>query len=1075
MARFFIDRPIFAWVIAIIIMMAGLLAWNTLPRAQYPTIAPPTVVINANYPGASAKAVEDSVTQVIEQKMTGIDGLLYMSSTSDSYGRASVKLTFDADVDPDIAQVQTQNKLQLAMPMLPQAVQQQGVQVQKTAASFLMIVGFSSKKEGFNSSDLSDKLISEFHDPLSRVTGVGEVQVFGWQYAMRVWLDPARLLNYSMTPQDISRALLAQNTQVSAGQLGGTPSVEGQKFTATVTAQSRLQTVEEFENVLLRSTENGGEVRLRDVARIEKGQETYGFSALYNGQPSSGIGIRLASGANALKTAKLVKEKVNELKSFLPEGVEVVYPYDTAPFIELAIEEVGKTLVEAIILVFIVMFIFLENIRATIISIIVVPVVLLGTLAIMQFLGFTMNTLTMFGLVLAIGLLVDDAIVVVENVERIMAEEGLSPKEATKKSMDQITSALIGIALVLSAVFIPMAFFGGSTGVIYRQFSITIVSAMALSVLIAIILTPALCGSLLKPIEKGHNINEKSWFRPFFHWFDAMFLRRTNHYMHTVGSILRHKAVFMLIYVGIIVLVGLLFVRLPKAFLPDEDQGMALFLVMLDSKATQAQTLDELTEVRRYFLEDDEQKEVINSVFTIAGFNFAGMGQNMGMGFLKLRDWEERKKDGQAVKDFVARANKGIAVRFARVNAQRTAERQRLQREGKLTPALESKLAALADATIIAMQPPAVLELGNAGGFDIQIQDGAGVGHEALVQARNMFLGMAMQDKRLTGVRPNGMEDTAEYKLDIDHAKAGGMGVTVADINDTLSIAWGAQYVNDFLDRGRIKKVYLQADAPARMTPDDFKKWYVRNSSGQMVPLSAFATGDWTFGSPRLERFNGRPSLNIQGTPAQGVSSGEAMDIVSDYADKLPDGITHSWSGISFEEQRSAAQAGPLYALSVLVVFLCLAALYESWSVPFAVIMVIPLGVIGALGAAFLRGMHNDVYFQVGLLATIGLSAKNAILIVEFAKAEYDSGKNLVDAALSAARLRLRPILMTSLAFALGVFPLVIASGAGAGAQNAIGTGVFGGTITATALGILFVPMFYVIIKTIFKDNKAVE
>ncbi|MDR0565356.1 MAG: efflux RND transporter permease subunit, partial [Azoarcus sp.] len=888
---------------------------------------------------------------------------------------------------------------------------------------------------------LADYLVANVQDPLTRITGVGEVQVFGSQYAMRIWLDPDKLNKYSLTPGDVRNALLAQNTQVSAGQIGGTPAVPGQGFTASITAQSRLQTTEQFEAILLRSTQDGGEVRLRDVARAEIGQENYGFRALNNGKPSGGIGIKLAAGANALTTADAVKEKMKELQAFFPEGIEVIYPMDTTPFIRISINEVVKTLVEAIILVFFVMFLFLENFRATIIPTIAVPVVLLGTFGIMAAFGFSINTLTMFGLVLAIGLLVDDAIVVVENVERIMSEEGLSPIEATRKSMDQITSALIGIAMVLSAVFIPMAFFGGSTGVIYRQFSITIVSAMALSVLVAIILTPALCATILKPIAKGHEMGEGSLFSGFFHWFNNMFARGTNTYVQTVGHILGHKAMFLLIYGVIIAVLAVLFHILPTSFLPEEDQGMMPTIVTLPSEATQERTLKVLDKIRKYYKEEDPEKDKIDLVFTIAGFGFGGIGQNMGMAFIRLKDWDERKEESQKVWAFNTRANMALSQ--------------------------------IREASVFAVILPAVMELGQANGFDLQLQDRGGLGHEALLAARNQFLGMAAQDKRLARVRPNGMEDNYEFILEIDNAKAGALGVTVADINDTLATAWGGYYVNDFIDRGRIKKVYLQADAPSRMTKEDINKWYVRNKAGGMVPFSAFTTPKDGYGSPRLERFNGQPSFNIQGNAAPGLSTGEAMAAVEEIAKKLPQGIGFSWTGVSFEELRSGAQAPALYALSVLVVFLCLAALYESWSVPFAVIMIIPLGVIGSLLAATMRGLSNDVYFQVGLLATIGLSAKNAILIVEFAKTELEAGKNLIEAALLAARMRLRPILMTSLAFALGVLPLVRASGAGSHSQNSIGTGVLGGTITATAFGILFVPLFYVTIKLIFKDKSA--
>ena len=1035
MARFFIDRPIFAWVIAIVIMLAGGLSILTLPVSQYPAIAPPTIAINATYPGASAKTVEDSVTQVIEQKLTGLDNLLYMSSQSDSYGRATITLTFDAGTDPDIAQVQTQNKLQLAMPLLPLAVQQQGVQVAKSTRNFLMIVGFVSKDGSMSRTDLADFLNSTVQEPMSRVTGVGEVQVFGAQYAMRIWLDPAKLNQYKLTPGDVQAAVVAQNNQVSAGQLGGTPALPGQGFTASITAQSRLQTVEEFERILLRSSGAGGEVRLKDVARVEVGAENYGIVGRFNGQPAAGIGIKLAAGANALETADAVRAKVEEMKPYFPPGVETVVPYDTTPFVKLSIMGVVQTLAEAIALVFLVMFLFLQNFRATLIPTIAVPVVLLGTFGVMAAFGFSINTLTMFGLVLAIGLLVDDAIVVVENVERIMTEEGLSPKEATRKSMRQITGALIGIGLVLSAVFVPMAFFGGSTGVIYRQFSITIVSAMALSVLVAIIFTPALCATLLKPVEKGHGHGEGGWFAGFFGWFNRMFARNTRRYESAVGKILNRSARFLAIYVAIIGVLALLFFRMPTAFLPEEDQGVMFSLIMLPPGATQERTVEVLKKVEHQFLENE--KDSVRSVFTAAGFSFAGQGQNMGLGFVGMKDWGERTEPGQDVKSVAGRA----MAAFSQIR----------------------------EAMVFAFVPPAVLELGTASGFNVQLQDRAGLGHDALIAARNQFLGMAMQDKRLVGVRPNGQDDVAEYRLEIDHAKAGALGVAVADINHTLATAWGGSYVNDFIDRGRIKKVYLQADADARMKPEDLSKWYVRNKQGEMVPLSAFTRARWVYGSPRLERFNGQPSVELQGQAAPGLSSGDAMAAVEEIMTKLPTGIGYEWTGTSFEERRSGSQAPALYALSLLVVFLCLAALYESWSVPFAVMLVVPLGVLGALLAASGRGLSNDVYFQVALLATIGLSSKNAILIVEFAKAQMEhEGKTLIAATLEAARMRLRPILMTSLAFGFGVLPLAIASGAGSGAQNAVGTGVLGGTLAGTVLGIFFIPLFYVVIKRVF-------
>ena len=1039
MVNFFIDRPIFAWVIAIVIMLAGALSILQLPVSQYPSIAPPAVVINTSYPGASAKAVEESVTQIIEQKLTGLDGLLYINSSSDSFGRAAITLTFDAATNPDIAQVQVQNKLQLALPLLPQAVQQQGVQVAKSARNFLMVIGFVSKQGSLDNVDLADFIVSSVQDPLSRVSGVGEVQIFGSQYAMRVWVDPAKLNNYRLTPADIRTAIEAQNTQVSAGQLGGTPSLPGQGFTASITAQSRLQTVGEFENILLRSSSQGGEVRLGDVARIEIGAQDYSTVARYNGQPAAGIGVKLAAGANALKTATAVRAALAEMKRYFPAGVDVVIPYDTTPFVKISIEEVVKTLLEAIVLVFLVMFLFLQNFRATLIPTIAVPVVLLGTFGVMAAFGFSINTLTMFGTVLAIGLLVDDAIVVVENVERVMSEEGLSARDATRKSMSQITGALVGIGLVLSAVFVPMAFFGGSTGVIYRQFSVTIVAAMALSVLIALVFTPALCVTMLKPVDKGQSHSEGGWFSGFFGWFNGMFERNTGRYESAVGRILRGSGRYLVIYALIVVALGFLFVRMPTSFLPEEDQGVMFTQVMLPAGATQERTIEVLKKVERHFL--DSEQNTAASIFTVAGFSFGGRGQNMGIGFINMRNWSERQGPGMSVKAIAGRA----MAAFSKIR----------------------------EAMVFAFVPPAVIELGTSNGFSVQLQDRSGLGHDALVAARNQFLGMAREDKRLVGVRPNGQEDMPEYQLEIDHAKAGALGVSVANINDTLSTAWGGSYVNDFMDRGRIKKVYLQAEAAARMTPDDLKKWYVRNVKGEMVPFTAFTTARWGFGSPLLERFNGQPSIELLGQAAPGLSSGEAMNAVQELIAKLPPGIGYEWSGTSYEERRSGAQAPALYALSLLVVFLCLAALYESWSVPFAVMLVVPLGVLGALLAASGRGLSNDVYFQVGLLATIGLSSKNAILIVEFAKAQVDAGHDLVSATLSAVRMRLRPILMTSLAFGLGVLPLAISTGAGSGSQNAIGTGVLGGTISATALGIFFVPMFYVLIKRIFKDKTA--
>jgi multidrug efflux pump len=867
------------------------------------------------------------------------------------------------------------------------------------------------------------------------------VVVFGSQYAMRIWLDPAKLNNYRLTPSDVRSAVEAQNTQVSAGQLGGTPAIPGQGFTASITAQSRLQTVEQFEDILLRTAASGGEVRLRDVARIEIGAESYDTVARFNGQPAAGIGIRLASGANALETANAIRAKLAEMESFYPAGVKAVVPYDTTPFVRISIQKVVMTMIEAVALVFLVMFLFLQNIRATLIPTFAIPVVLLGTFGLMAAFGFSINMLTMFGMVLAIGLLVDDAIVVVENVERIMTEEGLPPKEATKKSMGQITGALIGIGLVLSAVFVPMAFFGGSTGVIYRQFSITIVSAMALSVLVAIVFTPALCATMLKQVPKGHNAGEGSWFRGFFGWFNRNFERSQKRYESSVSYILHRSVRFLAIYAAIVVVLGLLFLRMPTSFLPDEDQGVMFTQVSLPAGATQERTLEVLKKVEKHFLEDE--KENVRALFTVAGFSFGGRGQHVGIGFVNMHPWDQRTGEGQNVRDVAARAMGAFSQ--------------------------------IREAMVFAFVPPAVLELGTSGGFNVQLQDRAGLGHEALIEARNQFLGMAGQDPRLVGVRPNGQEDTPEFRIEIDHARAGALGVSVADINNTLSTAWGGSYVNDFIDRGRIKKVYVQGDAPSRMRPEDLSKWYVRNASGEMVPVSAFATAEWTYGPPRLERFNGQPAVELLGQAAPGLSSGDAMAAVEEIMAKLPPGFGYEWSGTSYEERRSGSQAPALYALSVLVVFLCLAALYESWSIPFAVMMVIPLGVLGALMAAIGRGMSNDVFFQVGLLAIIGLSSKNAILIVEFAKAQMEEGKDMIEATLIAVRQRLRPILMTSLAFGLGVVPLTIATGAGSGAQNAIGTGVLGGTLSATLLGIFFIPLFYVVILRIFGRKKPQE
>lgn len=1035
MSRFFIDRPIFAWVIAIVIMLAGVLAITSLPVAQYPAIAPPAVTISATYPGASAETLQDSVTQVIEQRMTGLDGLRYMKSTSDSTGRLRLELTFEPGTNPDIAQVQVQNKLSLATALLPSAVQRQGIQVTKSAAGYLLVIAFTAVDGAFTSTELADFITSNVQDTMSRVNGVGEVQVFGSPYAMRIWMNPEKMSQFKITPGDIRSAVQAQNAQVSAGELGAAPAVKGQSLTATITAQSLLETPEDFEQIVLRTTADGASVRLKDVARIDYGSENYTTLPRWNGRNASGIGIRLASGANALDTAESVIKEMERITPLIPEGMEWDIAYDTTPFVKISIEGVVKTLIEAIILVFLVMYLFLQNFRATLIPTIAVPVVLLGTFAVLSAFGFSINTLTMFAMVLAIGLLVDDAIVVVENVERVMAEEGLSPLEATRKSMDQITGALIGIGLVLSAVFVPMAFFPGSAGVIYKQFSITIVSAMALSVIVALVLTPALCATMLKPIEKGHTHEKKG----FFGWFNRKFDASSARYQGVVGQMLHKSGRYLIIYGGLLAVTAFMFTRLPTSFLPDEDQGVFFTQVQLPAGATQEQTLAVLAKMEDYFL--NKEGANVKSLFTVAGFSFSGTGQNSGIGFVRLRDWSERPGKENSAAGIVQRASK--------------------------------EFASWPEAQAFAFAPPPIRELGNALGFNLFIQDRTGLGRDALLQARNTMIAEAAKNPVLTGVRPNAQENTPQYQLDIDNAKAGALGVSVAEISDTLTSAWGGSFINDFLDRGRVKRVYMQADAPYRMLPEDLNRWYVRNSEGEMVPFGNFASAQWTMGSPRLERYNGLPAVEIQGQAAPGMSSGDAMNAMEDIAANLPEGLGIEWTGLSYEERQSGSQAPLLYALSLLIVFLCLAALYESWSIPFAVMLIVPLGVVGALVAASTRGLANDVYFQVALLTTVGLSAKNAILIVEFAKEEYEKGRDLLDATLVAVRMRLRPILMTSLAFGLGVVPLAISTGAGSGSQNAIGTGVLGGTISATVLGIFFVPLFFVVVTQLFSKKRA--
>lgn len=1033
MSAFFINRPIFAWVIAIVIMLGGLLALTSLPISQYPQIAPTTVNISATYPGADAQTVENSVTKVIEQGMTGIDNLDYMTATSTSTGSASITLTFTTAADPDTAQVQTQNKLQLVQSQLPQVVQSNGITVSKSSTGFLMVIGFVSSDGKMNSTDLADYVDSTINDTLKRVEGVGSTQLFGSSYAMRIWLDPDKLATYTLMPSDVASAIEAQNTQVSAGQLGGMPQRKGQQLNAAVTAKSRLQTAEQFRNIILKSTVDGSLVRLNDVATVELGAESYTTAARYNGQPAAGVAINLATGANAISTAEAVRTTINRLSSTFPQGVEVVYPYDTSPFVRLSIEEVVKTLAEAIVLVFLVMFIFLQNLRATIIPTIAVPVVLLGTFGVLSFFGYSVNTLTMFAMVLAIGLLVDDAIVVVENVERVMQEEDLSPKEATRKSMGEITGALVGIATVLSAVFVPMAFFGGSTGIIYRQFSVTIVSAMVLSVLVALVLTPALCATILRR-PKDHATQTGP-----FGWFNRVFDRGTTAYRDGSHGIINRSWRFLAVFLAIVIAMGWMFARLPSSFLPEEDQGILITSVSLPVGATQDRTERVLAEVTDHYLK--EEKDAVEGVFTASGFGFGGAGQNVGIAFVPMKEFSQRKSPALSAQA-VARRAMGA---FSKIR----------------------------DAQVFALAPPAIQGFGNTNGFDFYLQDVNGAGHDALIQTRNQLLALAGQSKLLANTRPNGQEDQPQFSVDIDQEKASALGVSLADINNTLSSAWGSDYVNDFIDRGRVKPVYMQSDANFRMQPEDLDKWQVRNASGAMVPFSAFASSHWTFGSPRLERYNGSAAVEIQGAAAPGVSSGAAMDEIDRLVAQLPPGYSHEWTGLSHQERLSGNQALSLYAISALVVFLCLAALYESWSIPFAVMLSVPIGIFGALLAASLFGQSNDVYFKVGLLTTIGLAAKNAILIVEFAIERQTAGMGLVEATLEAARQRLRPILMTSLAFILGVLPLAIASGAGSGAQNSVGIGVMGGMIAATVIGVFLVPLLFVTVRRIFKGRAA--
>lgn len=1033
MSKYFINRPIFAWVIAILIMLVGIIAMRHLPVEQYPQIAPPTVSVSAVYPGADAQTVENTVTQVIEQQMKGLDGLMYMSSGSSANGLASITLTFENDVDPDTAQIQVQNKLQAATSSLPVDVQRQGLSVNKSGSSFLMVASFISEDGSMTQSDIADYINTNVVDSLSRVGGVGSLNVFGSPYAMRIWLDPAKLSSYALMPSDVLTAIRSQNVQVSAGQLASLPTdLDRQVINATVSVQSFLQTPKEFGQILLKTDTSGAKVYLKDVADIELGSESYAVKTLYNGQEAAGMGIMLASGANALQVRQAVQERLDELSQGFPAGLKIVVPYDTTPFVKLSIQQVVMTLLEAIVLVFLVMFLFLQNWRATIIPTLAVPVVILGTCAVLFLFGFTINILTMFAMVLAIGLLVDDAIVVVENVERLLEENpNISVKEATTRSMDEISKVVIGIAIILSVVFVPMIFFGGSSGVIYRQFAVTLIASMSLSAVIALIFTPALCVTILKRQPHKDVHTQKG----FFGWFNRFFFKASRDYEHFVGKTFNAKWFFAIAYVGVIIVIALIFMRLPTSFVPEEDQGMLMTLVQLPAGSTLDQTEEVMAKVGGYFHE--QEADNVESVFTVSGFSFGASGQNTGLAFVKLKDWGERN-----TKDSVAQA---IAGRAMVLNAM------------------------IPEATLVyPIAPPAIQGFGNASGFNLQLQDIGGVGHAKLLDARNMLLGMSAQNEHVVGVRPNGQEDAPKLKVNINQEQAAAYDLDMTTINTTLAQAFGGSYVNDFIDRGRIKKVYMQGNPDSRATPEDINKWHVRNAQGQMIGFGAFSDSQWEFGSLALHRYNGLSSLNVQGAAAVGKSTGDAMLAMEEMIAQLPEGIGHEWTGLSLEERKSGGQALPLYIISMLVVFLCLAALYESWSVPFSVMLVIPLGVIGAVVFTMLRGFANDVYLQVGLLTVIGLSAKNAILIIEFAKAIQESGKSLKESVMTAARLRLRPIIMTSLAFGIGVVPLMIATGAGSGSQNAVGTSVVGGVITATFLGVFFIPMFYVWVRSVF-------
>ncbi|WP_428566935.1 MAG: efflux RND transporter permease subunit [Solidesulfovibrio sp. DCME] len=1040
LSKFFLDRPVFAWVIAIVMMSLGALAIYKMPIAQYPPIAPPSIAIDAYFPGASAETVENTVTQIIEQKMTGLDGMLYLTGTSSSSGASRLELTFAPGTDPDLAWAKVQNKLQLAMASLPDTVQRSGVKVSKSTRNYLIVVGLISEDGSMNADDLRDYSQSTLEKILSRVPGVGEVENFGTQYSMRVWVDPDKLNSFSLTMADVTAALAAYNVEVSAGQLGGAPAVPGQNLNAAIVVQHLLETPEQFANIPIRINPDGSVVRIKDIGRTELGTQRYDILGTYNGLPSAAMAIRQASGANALETADAIKKTLEDMSRYFPPGMKVIYPYDTTPFTKVAINEVVVTLFEAVLLVFLIMYLFMGNIRATLIPTIAVPVVLLGTFATLHFCGYSINMLTMFAMVLAIGLLVDDAIVVVENVERIMSEEGLSPREATAKSMGEITSALIGIGLVLSAVFGPMAFFEGSTGVLYRQFSITIIASMMLSVVVALVLTPVLCATFLKPVAKGHQPSENVIFflRPFFAWFDKVFYAVRGYYVGLVGRSFSRATRYLLLYLLILATVAYLFRRMPTGYIPDEDQGILIVQATLPpGTSTLEQTTKVLDKVKAYF--EQHEKEAVESFMGIAGVSFSGQGQNMALGFVKLKDWHLRNREDLRVKPVAARAM--------------------------------GHFAGIKEAMVFAFPPPPVVELGMASGFDFELQDRGGVGHEKLMGARNQMLGMARQDPRLVGVRPNGMEDVPEYHVDVDWDKAGALGVPITSIHTTIAAAFGSAYVNDFVQAGRVKQVNIQADAPFRMQPQDLNRLYVRNTVGKMVPLSSFATGRWTMGSPKLERYNAFAAINIWGEPSPGHSTGEAMAAMEEFAAKMPQGIGFDWTGLSYQERIATAQGPILYAFSIFVIFLCVAALYESWTIPIVNMLMLPLGVLGAIVATSARGLPNDVYFQIGFLTTLGLSTKNAILIIQFIKERMGQGEGLVEATLGAVKTRFRPVMMTSLAFFFGVLPLAIAKGAGAGAMNAIGTAVCGGMLSATFIDLIFIPLFFVLTSRVFKGR----